>query len=100
MNFIWLINLWLFKSETELLAGKAHGGGVDNRHQLLRVLCQQLVEQLLVSLKKLNLLRVVHVQGVFFNWPPPVQYRKENRLTSQSEAFLDEEFHGTAALVG
>ena len=32
--------------------------------------------------------------------PPPVQYRKENRPTSQSEAFLDEEFHGTAALVG
>ena len=31
---------------------------------------------------------------------PPVQYRKENRPMSQSEAFFDEEFHGTAALVG
>ena len=38
--------------------------------------------------------------GRFFNWPPPVQYRKENRPTSQPEAFLDEESHGTAAPIG
>ena len=56
-NFLWLINLWLFESKTKLLAGKAHGGGVDNRHQLLRVLCQQLVEELLVSLQQLDLSR-------------------------------------------
>ena len=40
------------------------------------------------------------IQGVFFNWPPPVQYRKENRPTSQPEAFLDEESHGTEAPTG
>ena len=28
---------------------------------------------------------------------PLVQYRKENRPTSRPEAFLDGEFHGTAA---
>ena len=31
-----------------------------------------------------------------FKWPYPFQYRKEKRPTSQS----DEEFHGTADLVG
>ena len=40
-----------------------------------------------------------HTGCFSFNWPPPVQYRKENRPTSQSEAFSDEEFHGTAAPV-
>ena len=41
-----------------------------------------------------------NVQGVFFNWPPPVRYRKENRPMSQPEAFLDEESHGRAAPIG
>ena len=41
-----------------------------------------------------------YIQGVFFNWPPPVQYQKENRPTSQPEAFFYEEFHVTAALIG
>ena len=49
------MNLWLLKSETKLLAGEAHGGGVDDGHQLLRVFGQELVEQLLISLKQLNL---------------------------------------------
>ena len=49
------MNLWLLKSETKLLASEANSGGVDNWHQLLSVLGEQLVEQLLISLKQLNL---------------------------------------------
>ena len=45
-------------------------------------------------------LEVTVIQGVFLTGPPPVQYRKEKRPTSQPEAFLDEEFHGTAAPIG
>ena len=49
------MNLWLLESKTKLLACEANCGGVDNRHQLLSVLCQQFVEKLLISLKQLNL---------------------------------------------
>ena len=56
--------------------------------------------QLEVGAQRAPRLLVFTYRVFFFNWPPPVQYRKENRPTSQSEAFLDEEFHGTAALVG
>ena len=49
------MNLWLLESETKLLASEANSGGVDNWHQLLSVLGEQLVEQLLISLKQLNL---------------------------------------------
>ena len=50
-------NLRLFEGKSKLLAGKTHSGGVDDRHQLLSVLSQQLVEQLLVSLQQLDLSR-------------------------------------------
>ena len=50
-SLVWLVNLWLLKSKSKLLAGEAHGGGVDNWHQLLSVFGQQLVEQLLITLK-------------------------------------------------
>ena len=33
---------------------------------------------------------------IFFNWPPFVQYQNEKRPTSQTEALLDEGFHGRA----
>ena len=50
-------NLRLFEGKSKLLAGKTHSGGVDDRHQLLSVLSQQLVEELLVSLQQLDLSR-------------------------------------------
>ena len=50
-------NLRLFEGKSKLLAGKTHSGGVDDGHQLLSVLGQQLVEQLLVSLQQLDLSR-------------------------------------------
>ena len=33
---------------------------------------------------------------IFFNWPPFVQNQNEKRPTSQTEALLDEGFHGRA----
>ena len=50
-------NLRLFEGKSKLLAGKTHSGRVDDGHQLLSVLSQQLVEQLLVSLQQLDLSR-------------------------------------------
>ena len=58
-------NLRLFESKSKLLAGKTHSGRVDDWHQLLSVLSQQLVEQLLVSLQQLDLSRQTKSVTVF-----------------------------------
>ena len=58
-------NLRLFEGKSKLLAGKTHSGRVDDGHQLLSVLSQQLVEQLLVSLQQLDLSRQMKSVTVF-----------------------------------
>ena len=58
-------NLRLFEGKSKLLAGKTHSGRVDDWHQLLSVLSQQLVEQLLVSLQQLDLSRQMKSVTVF-----------------------------------
>ena len=58
-------NLRLFEGKTKLLAGKTRSGRVDDGHQLLSVLSQQLVEELLVSLQQLDLSRQMKSVTVF-----------------------------------
>ena len=52
-------NLGFLEGKAKLLAGKPHRGGVDDGHQLLGVLRQQLVEELLVPLQQLDHVHVL-----------------------------------------
>ena len=48
-----------FEGQAELLAGEADGGGVDDGHELLHVLGEELVEEALVPLHQVHQVHVL-----------------------------------------